>query len=123
MNKGLATILLLLLSNILMFFAWYGQLKYDFKSLLPKLGIFGIILISWGIAFFEYCVAVPANRLGHKDFGGPFSIFQLKIIQEAITLLVFMIFAVLIFKNDPLKFNHILACIFIMLAVICVFYK
>lgn len=121
MSKGIATILLLIVSNVLMLFAWYGQLKFNFKGMFPKLGIFGVILISWMIAFFEYCFMIPANKLGHISNGGPFSLFQLKIIQEAVTLIVFVVFSVLLFKSEPLKLNHLFACIFIMLAVYCVF--
>ncbi len=121
MSKGIVTILLLIVSNAIMFFAWYGQLKFDFKGIFPKLGMFGIILISWIIAFFEYCFMIPANKIGHMSNGGPFSLFQLKIIQEAITLIVFMLFSLLLFRNEALKLNHLLACVFIMLAVYCVF--
>lgn len=121
MSKGIVTILLLIVSNAIMFFAWYGQLKFDFKGIFPKLGMFGIILISWIIAFFEYCFMIPANKIGHMSNGGPFSLFQLKIIQEAITLIVFMLFSLLLFRSEALKLNHLLACVFIMLAVYCVF--
>lgn len=96
-------------------------MKFNFKGMFPRLGIFGVILISWMIAFFEYCFMIPANKLGHISNGGPFSLFQLKIIQEAITLIVFVVFSVLLFKSEPLKLNHLFACIFIILAVYCVF--
>ena len=78
---------------------WYGHLKY--KSLGNKLenfGIFGIILISWGIAFFEYCLMVPANRIGSKELGGNFTLTELKVIQEAISLTVFLLFVLVFFK-------------------------
>ncbi len=107
------TILLLILSNIFMTAAWYGHLKYGMnKSMLA------VILISWGIAFFEYCAQVPANRLGYGEFTG----FQLKIIQEVITLVVFTIFAMLVL-GEKLRWNYILSFFFIVLAVVSAFYK
>lgn len=87
----------------------------------PKLGIMGIILISWLIAFLEYCFQVPANRVGFKNFGGPFSLMQLKVIQEVITLVVFVIFSSLLFKTDGLRMNHLIACVFLVLAVYFIF--
>ena len=93
------TILLLGLSNIFMTFAWYGHLKYGHGWPLWK-----AILVSWGIALFEYCLAVPANRLGYGQFSG----FQLKIIQEVVTLVVFMGFAVAFLKEKP-AWNHLAA--------------
>src|SRR5471032_3043539 len=93
------TILLLSLSNIFMTFAWYGHLKYGHGWPLWK-----AILVSWGIALLEYCLAVPANRLGYGEFSG----FQLKIIQEVVTLVVFMGFAVA-FLKEKLAWNYLLA--------------
>jgi uncharacterized protein (DUF486 family) len=93
------TILLLCLSNIFMTFAWYGHLKYGHGWPLWK-----AILVSWGIALFEYCLAVPANRLGYGEFSG----FQLKIIQEVVTLIVFMGFAVA-FLKEKLAWNYVAA--------------
>ena len=85
MGKGTITILLLIISNSFMTLAWYGHLKFNTAKLFPKWGFFGIILISWLIAFFEYCFQVPANRIGYNSFGGPFTLVQLKVIQEVIT--------------------------------------
>ena len=90
--RAVYTILLLVLSNAFMTLAWYGHLRFkDFKWS-ASLPLFTVILISWGIAFFEYVVQVPANRLGHQNYGGPFSLLELKVIQEVITLIVFVLF-------------------------------
>lgn len=105
-----STIGLLVLSNIFMTFAWYGHLKYKSKPLLL------VILVSWGIAFFEYCMQVPANRIGH----GTFSAAELKTIQEVITLLVFAVFSVF-YLNEPLKWNHAVGFSLICLAVFVIF--
>ena len=121
--KIAATIALLVGSNIFMTFAWYGHLKFKDYEWSKNLGLLSIILISWGMAFFEYCLQVPANRIGSKDYGGPFTLVQLKILQEAITLIVFSIFTVLLFKHETLKWNHLLAMILILVAVYLVFKK
>lgn len=121
MGRGLSTILLLLVSNSFMTMAWYGHLKFGTDKLLPKWGLFGVIVISWLIAFFEYCAQVPANRLGFRANGGPFSLMQLKVIQEVISLTVFVVFSLIFFKSEPLKYNHLLALIFLVLAVYFVF--
>ena len=120
--KGIYTILLLIASNVFMTFAWYGQL-----NLLPKLipgstrwPIIAIILFSWGIALFEYCFMVPANRIGSINYGGPFNLIQLKVIQEAISLTVFTILVVTVLKSGPadtIRWNHIVSFLFIILAV------
>lgn len=120
--SGLYTILLLIASNIFMTFAWYGHLKLKEFSWFAALPLIGVILISWGIAFFEYCFQVPANRIGFNENGGPFSLIQLKIIQEAITLTVFVIFSSLVF-HESLKWNHVLAFCFMVAAVYLVFKK
>lgn len=120
--KSFWTIVLLFASNIFMTFAWYGHLKY--KSLGNKMesfGTLGIILVSWGIAFFEYCLMVPANRLGSKELGGNFSLTELKVIQEAISLIVFMLFVLFFFKQESLKWNHFVGFGFIILAVYFIF--
>lgn len=117
MGKGLTTILLLLISNILMILAWYGHLKFGQIKPFSQWGLFGIIVSSWLIAFFEYCVQVPANRIGYNGNGGPFTLLQLKIIQEVLTLIVFVIFSALVFKNEPLKWNHLIAFLCLVLAV------
>ncbi len=104
-----------------MTFAWYGHLKFSQISWLSKLGLFGIILISWGIAFFEYCLQIPANKIGYVDNGGPFNLMQLKVIQEAITLIVFVFFTMVFFKNETLKWNHFVGFGCIILAVFFIF--
>lgn len=119
--KGLYTILLLICSNIFMTFAWYGHLKLKEFSWFSSLPLIAVIAFSWGIAFFEYCFQVPANRIGFKDNGGPFSLMQLKIIQEVITLVVFVVFSTLLFKNEAFRWNHLLAFIFLIAAVYLVF--
>ena len=86
MLKGIITILMLVVSNCLMTLAWYGNLKFDFGRVFPKWGLFGIIIVSWGIALLEYFFMIPANRIGFQGNGGPFSMMQLKVIQETITL-------------------------------------
>ena len=95
------TIGFLTISNTFMTLAWYGHLKFGEMKWFNKLGIVSIIFISWGIAFFEYCFQVPANRIGFKNYGGPFSLVQLKVLQEVITLLVFTGFTILVLKMKP----------------------
>lgn len=108
------TVLLLLCSNIFMTFAWYGHLKYK------DVPLWKAIAISWGIAFFEYCLMVPANRLGYVN--GTFSAAQLKILQEGITLVVFVGFAVL-YLREEIKWNYIVSFFFILCAVFFAFKK
>ena len=116
-TAAIAPILLLIASNVFMTFAWYGHLKVEHKP------IWLLILVSWGIAFFEYCLQVPANRLGHIDHGGPYSLVQLKVIQEVITLVVFVVFALLAFKQETFRWNHALAGVLLVTAVWLVFKK
>ena len=123
MVKGLSTIVLLILSNTFMTFAWYGHLKFKEISWFNSLGLIAIILISWGLAFFEYIFQVPANRIGFTENGGPFTIWQLKIIQEVLNLLIFTIFSVILFKNEPFKLNHAIGFLFLILAVYFFFRK
>ena len=103
--------------------AWYGHLQYYKIPFLAKLGIFGVILLSWGIALFEYCFQVPANRIGFEGNGGPFNLFQLKMIQEVVSLIVFTVFAVYVFKSDKFAWNHLVGFVFLVLAVFFVFKK
>ncbi|MFN5911692.1 MAG: DMT family protein [Bacteroidota bacterium] len=121
--KGLYTIGLLALSNIFMTLAWYGHLKFSGSKRLAGLGLFAVILISWGIAFFEYCMQVPANRIGFKDHGGPFSLLELKVIQEVVTLLVFVLFSLIFFKQESFKWNHFAGMACMVLAVYFIFRK
>jgi len=103
--------------------AWYGHLKMREYKWFEALGLFAVILISWGIAFFEYIFQVPANRIGFKGNGGPFSLVELKVIQEVITLTVFVLFTLVVFKSEPLKWNHFIAFVLLILAVYFVFKK
>ncbi len=121
--KGPWTIVLLLLSNVFMTLAWYGHLRFKDFSWGRSLGLFSVILISWGLAFFEYVLQVPANRMGHMSNGGPFTLVQLKVIQEVITLVVFAVFSAIAFKNEALRWNHALAGVLLIAAVWLVFKK
>ncbi len=121
--KGLVCILLLILSNAFMTVAWYGHLRFADMKWFNKLGLVSIILISWGIALFEYCFQVPANRIGFREHGGPFSLVELKVIQEVITLCIFMVFSLLVFKNETFRINHLIGFGFLVLAVFFIFKK
>ncbi len=121
--RGLYTVLLLILSNTFMTFAWYGHLKFKEMKWFENLGIIAIVLISWGIALFEYAFQVPANRIGFKENGGPFSLVELKVVQEAVTLIVFTIFTLVFFKNEVLRWNHFVGFVFLILAVYFIFRK
>lgn len=122
-SKGIISVLLLILSNVFMTFAWYGHLYLKKVSALQAWGITGIILFSWFLALFEYIFQVPANKIGFDGNQGPFNLFELKIIQEVISLIVFTIMAILIFKTDTLRWNHLAAFALILVAVYLVFKK
>ena len=109
---------LLVISNIFMTFAWYGHLKT-----LNSKPFYIAVLLSWGVAFFEYCFQVPANRIGFVDNGGPFNLVQLKVIQEVISLIIFGLMATLMFKGDGLHWNHLAAFFCLIAAVYFVFMK
>jgi uncharacterized protein (DUF486 family) len=119
--KPFLTIALLVASNAFMTFAWYGHLRFKQMTWSQNLGLVSIIFISWGIALFEYMLQVPANRIGFKDFGGPFSLVQLKVIQEVITLVVFVVFSLIFFKNETFRLNHFIGFVFLVLAVYFIF--
>ena len=121
--KALSTILLLILSNTFMTLAWYGHLKFKEMRWFENLGLISIVLISWGIALFEYFFQVPANRIGYKGNGGPFTLVELKVIQEVITLITFTVFSLLVFKTETFKTNHIVGFVFLVLAVYFIFKK
>ena len=121
--KSILTIGLLVLSNTFMTLAWYGHLKFGELKWFNKLGLVSIVLISWGIALFEYMFQVPANRIGFKENGGPFSLVELKVIQEVITLVVFTVFTLIAFKNETFKWNHAVGFVFLILAVYFIFKK
>jgi uncharacterized protein (DUF486 family) len=121
--KPLLTIGLLILSNAFMTLAWYGHLRFKEFEWGKSLGLLSIIGISWGIAFFEYVLQVPANRIGSNLHGGPFTLVQLKVLQEAITLAVFTIFTLVAFKHEALRWNHLMAAMLLIAAVWLVFKK
>ena len=117
------TILLLIGSNVCMTFAWYGHLKLQEMHISDGWPLILVILFSWGIAFVEYCLMVPANRIGSNINGGPFSLIQLKVIQEVISLTVFTIIVTLVFKGETLQWNHLVAFVCLILAVFFCFIK
>lgn len=121
--RPLWTILLLIASNSFMTIAWYGHLRFKEYPLFKNSGLITMILISWGIAFFEYLLMVPANKLGSSINGGPFNMWQLKIIQEVISISVFVAFTLIFFKTDELRWNHILGFFFLLVAVYFFFKK
>ena len=117
------TILLLIGSNVCMTFAWYGHLKLQEMHISDSWPLILVILFSWGIAFVEYCLMVPANRIGSNINGGPFSLIQLKVIQEVISLTVFTLIVTLVFKGETLQWNHLVAFVCLILAVFFCFIK
>jgi uncharacterized protein (DUF486 family) len=121
--KGILCIALLIVSNSFMTLAWYGHLQFKKIPWLGGIGLVGVILISWGLAFFEYMFQVPANKIGFEGNGGPFNLFQLKVIQEVITLVVFTLFAVTITKTEKLQWNYLVGFGFLVLAVFFIFKK
>jgi uncharacterized protein (DUF486 family) len=121
--KGFYTVILLVMSNTFMTVAWYGHLKLKTMSRFENITLIAVILISWGIAFFEYSLQVPANRIGFRENGGPFSLIELKVIQEVISILVFTAFTLIVFKNEQFRFNHIIGFFFLILAVYFIFKK
>ena len=123
MQQGIWTIIMLVFSNIFMTFAWYGHLKLQEMKISTGWPLILIILFSWGIAFFEYCLTVPANRIGFQGNGGPFNLMQLKVIQEVISLSVFTIVVNFLFHGQPVQWNHLAAFFCLCLAVFFVFLK
>lgn len=121
--NGVYTIILLIVSNIFMTFAWYGHIKLQETKIIDNWPLIGVIAFSWTIAFFEYCAQVPANRIGFIGNGGPFTLLQLKVIQEVITLVIFTVFTTVFFKGEALHWNHVAAFICLVLAVYLVFMK
>lgn len=120
--NGWLTVGLLVVSNIFMTFAWYGQLKLQqMKVITSDTPLCIVILMSWGIALMEYCFMVPANRYGYLGNGGAFSLLQLKVIQEVISLLIFTVFTIMFFRGEALHWNHFLAFALLIIAVWLVF--
>ncbi len=124
MKNAIFTIALLVISNVFMTFAWYGHLKLqDMKLITSNTPLIFVILLSWGIALAEYSCQVPANRIGFAGNGGPFSLMQLKVLQECITLVIFTIFTVVFFKGESLHWNHFAAFLCLIAAVYFVFMR
>ncbi len=124
MKNMIITVVLLVIANVFMTFAWYGHLKLQqMKILSANTPLYAVILLSWGIALAEYCFQVPANRMGFHENGGSFSLMQLKVLQEAITLIVFTVFTVVFFKGEALQWNHFAAFVCLIAAVYLVFMK
>lgn len=121
--KALWTILLLIVSNSFMTLAWYGHLKFAQTKWGAGLSLIAIILISWGIALFEYCCQVPANRIGYVGNNGPFTLVQLKVIQEVISLSIFTVFTLMVFRTEAFRWNHLVAFGLLILAVYFMFKK
>ena len=121
--KGFNTVILLVLSNAFMTIAWYGHLKMNTISRFENISLLAVVLISWGIAFFEYSLQVPANRIGFRENGGPFTLIELKVIQEVISIMVFTGFTIIVFKNEHFRLNHLIGFIFLILAVYFIFKK
>lgn len=121
--KGFATVLLLVTSNIFMTFAWYGNLKLQEMKITTDWPLILIILASWGLALFEYCFMIPANRIGSDINGGPFNLVQLKVIQECVSLIVFSLILTFCFKTQSLHWNHLLSFVFLVIAVFFAFLK
>ncbi|CQB86180.1 DMT family protein [uncultured Porphyromonas sp.] len=120
--NGWLTILFLIISNVFMTFAWYGHLKLQqMKVLTDATPLYVVILLSWGLALFEYMFQVPANRMGYVANGGAFTLMQLKVIQEVISITIFTLFSVLFFRGESLQWNHLAAFICLILAVYFVF--
>ena len=121
--KGFWTVLMLVFSNVFMTFAWYGHLKLQEMKISNGWPLILIILFSWGLAFFEYCLTVPANRIGFQGNGGPFSLIQLKVIQEVVSLTIFTIIVTVLFKGQSIQWNHVVAFLCLILAVFFAFLK
>ena len=121
--NAIYTILLLVVSNIFMTFAWYGHLKLEGMKAFSNMPLYAIILLSWFVALFEYSFQIPANKMGYIGNGGTFTLMQLKVIQEVITLVVFIAFTMIFFKNETIQWNHFAAFACLILAVYFVFMK
>lgn len=117
MSQGIFTILLLIGSNVFMTLAWYGHLKLQQMNISNSWPLIGVIVLSWAIAFFEYTLMVPANKIGFIGNGGPFSLIQLKVIQEVISLIVFTVIAGFLFQGEQLHWNHGVAFLCLVAAV------
>ena len=117
MKAYIVTILLLVISNVFMTIAWYGHLRLQSAGIAKDWPLYLVILTSWGVALFEYCFMIPANKIGFHENGGPYSLFQLKVIQEVISLTVFTLLAIFFFSGEKLHWNHVCAFLCLMGAV------
>ncbi|MDE5942209.1 MAG: DMT family protein [Muribaculaceae bacterium] len=123
MSAMIWTVVLLVVSNVFMTVAWYGHLKLQSSGISADWPLYAVILFSWGIALLEYCCQVPANRIGFEGNGGPFSLIQLKVMQEVITLVAFVVFSLVAFDGFELRWNHYAAMLLLVGAVYLVFMK
>jgi uncharacterized protein (DUF486 family) len=124
MSKVILTLTFLIISNTFMTLAWYGNLKLqEMKLISSSTPLYLIVLLSWGIALLEYSFLIPANRIGSDINGGPFSLVQLKVIQEVVSCIIFGIIVSVLFKGESLQWNHIVAFLLLALAVYFVFMK
>lgn len=123
MNPIVTTILLLVVSNVFMTFAWYGHLKLQTAGISTDWPLWLVIVFSWAIALFEYSFMIPANRIGYVGNGGPMTLMQLKVTQEAITLIVFTVITIFVFAGETLRWNHIAAFVLLVGAVYLAFLK
>ena len=117
MSPAISTVLLLIVSNVFMTLAWYGHLKLQESGMSRSWPLVVVILFSWGIALAEYSFMIPANRIGYSGNGGPFSLMQLKVIQEAVTLAVFTAVVTVLFKGEQFNWNHLVAFLLLVGAV------
>ena len=123
MNPIVTTILLLVVSNVFMTFAWYGHLKLQTAGISTDWPLWLVIVFSWAIALFEYSFMIPANRIGYVGNGGPMTLMQLKVTQEAITLIVFTVITIFVFGGETLRWNHIAPFVLLVGAVYLAFLK
>lgn len=121
--KSLLTVVLLIFSNVFMTFAWYGNLKLQEMKISADWPLILVILASWGVALIEYFFMIPANRIGSDITGGPFSLVQLKVMQEAISLLVFTLIVTFCFKSQTFHWNHIVSFVLLVAAVFFAFIR
>ncbi len=121
MLRAVATILLLVISNTFMTIAWYGHLRYSSTLGVERFGVVGVVLVSWFIALLEYAFMVPANRIGFIGNGGPFTLVELKVIQEVVSLTVFTVIASAVFGTMRLAWNHVVGFVLLVGAVYFIF--
>lgn len=121
MSPAITTVLLLIISNVFMTLAWYGHLKLQSAGISTNWPLWVVVIFSWAIALIEYFFMIPANRIGFSGNGGPYTLVQLKVIQEAISLVIFTLIAMFIFQGMTIKWNHVAAFLLLIAAVYLVF--